>query len=110
MKKYSYPIPIYFGKFNVLIGEDLTKHFREVDKPFNDITDCYIQNDVLRIDVGIKSSASPEMIAHECVHAANMIFEHVGAKIDLDNDEPYAYLVGWLVKQVHNSLDKYNRK
>jgi hypothetical protein len=33
-------------------------------------------------------------IAHEAVHAAGYIFEHIGQ--DVDSDEPFAFLVGWI--------------
>lgn len=35
-------------------------------------------------------------IAHESTHAALEIFAYVGARISYDNQEPYAYLVGWI--------------
>ena len=37
-------------------------------------------------------------IVHECIHAATGIFSYIGASVDVDNDEPFAYLVSWLVK------------
>lgn len=35
-------------------------------------------------------------IAHESSHAAMDIFSYIGATVDLDNQEPYSYLVGWI--------------
>ena len=35
-------------------------------------------------------------VAHESVHAANFIFSDLGIRIDVDNDEPQAYLVGFI--------------
>lgn len=37
-------------------------------------------------------------VAHECVHAATGIFRYIGAAVDVDNDEPFTYLVSWMVK------------
>ena len=37
-------------------------------------------------------------IVHECIHAATGIFRYIGASVDVDNDEPFVYLVSWLVK------------
>jgi len=45
-------------------------------------------------------------IAHEVFHAANYIFESIGAKPDTQNDEPQAYLVGWIAGEVHKALKK----
>lgn len=35
-------------------------------------------------------------IAHESVHAALEIFNDLGCNVDADNQEPFAYLVGWI--------------
>lgn len=35
-------------------------------------------------------------ISHEADHAANMIYKAIGAKVDCSNDEPHAYLVGFI--------------
>lgn len=45
-------------------------------------------------------------VAHECVHAANAVFERIGAKstVSWHEDEPYAYYVEWLVREIHRRL------
>lgn len=37
-------------------------------------------------------------ITHEATHAAGWIFQYIGAQYDIENDEPFAYLCGWLAK------------
>ena len=37
-------------------------------------------------------------LAHESIHAATGIFRDIGASADVDNDEPFTYLVSWIVK------------
>lgn len=56
-----------------------------------------------------------ETLNHECVHAAWRILELVGVKVSVDNQEPLAYLAGWLSKEVnkfmmahHEHRDKEN--
>lgn len=44
-------------------------------------------------------------IAHESAHAALDIFGFVGCKVHYDNQEPIAYLVGW----VADCIDKVKR-
>jgi hypothetical protein len=41
-------------------------------------------------------------LAHECLHVANMILERANVKVDLDNDEAQAYLLGFLIKKCLN--------
>lgn len=45
-----------------------------------------------------------ETLTHECVHAAWRVLELVGVKSDVDNQEPLAYLVGWLSKEVNRFM------
>ncbi|UPU16043.1 hypothetical protein OTAKU_00540 [Serratia phage vB_SmaM-Otaku] len=53
--------------------------------------------------------ASAGTIAHECTHAALNIFRRRGIAVDLDNQEPTTYLIGYLVNAVteaHRELNK----
>lgn len=43
-----------------------------------------------------KKQMNHKTIAHESSHVAMMIFKAIGASVDLDNQEPFAYLVGWV--------------
>lgn len=45
-----------------------------------------------------------ETLAHECVHAAWRTLELVGVKCGVDNQEPLAYLTGWIARQVNNFM------
>lgn len=40
---------------------------------------------------------TPAHIAHEAVHAADDIYYFIGARPDVCNNEPYAYLVGYII-------------
>ena len=46
-----------------------------------------------------------DYIAHEATHVALCIFNDVGAVVDYDNQEPLAYLIGW----VFECVDKVRR-
>lgn len=43
-----------------------------------------------------RSQMTAEATAHEAVHAAAEIFRFVGGEIDVKNQEPFAYLVGFI--------------
>ncbi len=49
----------------------------------------------------LRSPFGISALAHECVHAANAVFERIGAPVSLKwhEDEPYAYYVEWLVRE-----------
>lgn len=40
-------------------------------------------------------------ISHEATHAAIDIFDYCGCRIDAENQEPFAYLVGWIAKCIN---------
>ncbi len=41
-----------------------------------------------------------DTIAHEADHLCNQLFQRMGATVDVGNDEPHAYLLGWIVQQI----------
>lgn len=45
-----------------------------------------------------------ETLTHECVHAAWRVLELVGVKVAVDNQEPLAYLTGWISQRVNNFM------
>jgi len=49
-------------------------------------------------------SIGSKTIAHEALHCMSDIFDHRGIKFDIYNDEPAAYLLGWIVDQCHKYL------
>ncbi len=53
---------------------------------------------------------SVNTIAHECVHAAMQILSEVNIPITTENDEPLAYLLGYLVEKVLYQANKLGIK
>jgi hypothetical protein len=104
-------IPLYFGRLIISVSKELNKlDTRLKGEPnFDALTDTFIKNSLLHVQICLQPDATPSIMAHEAVHAANMIFEHVGVKLNLKNDEPQAYLVGWVVKQLTIAVDRYNK-
>lgn len=51
-----------------------------------------------------EESISGSLIAHETVHIVNAIYEDIRAQLDTVNDEPQAYLTGWLFEKIENAL------
>ena len=45
-----------------------------------------------------KKYMSVENIAHESTHAALEVFDYIGSKVDLKNQEYLAYLIGYIAK------------
>ncbi len=45
-----------------------------------------------------KEEFTTSIVAHECTHAALEIWAYIGSEVSLDNQEPFAYLIGNLVR------------
>ena len=57
------------------------------------------------------ASAMPiSHISHEATHAAIDIFDDCGCRIDAENQEPFAYLVGWIAKCINEVKNGKNGK
>lgn len=109
-----YKITPYSGFLKVIISTDPT--FSDVNQKFGTkATDdysayCFIDyKHTGDYTIVIPPDVSNSDIAHESFHITNMVFEYVGAKPSLKNDEPQAYFLGWVVKQVDNALEKYKK-
>lgn len=50
-----------------------------------------------------------DTIAHECFHATIQGLHIHGVALDVDHQEPHAYYVGWLVREVHALRKKKNK-
>jgi hypothetical protein len=76
--------------------EDLTK---DTDAfTFNArVSDYYIM---------LSPQADISVIAHEAVHCIAMIFDDRGEKADYNNNEIFAYHVGWLTKVAYTFLNE----
>lgn len=57
-----------------------------------------------------KGNSQPDTLTHECVHAANFIFESRNVRFDYENDEPYAYLVGMIYREALKSVKSLKKR
>ena len=46
-----------------------------------------------------------DIIAHESVHVTNSIFQDTHIDFNYENDEHYAYMVGWVAKCIEEAFD-----
>ena len=52
----------------------------------------------------------PDTVAHEAVHILNRTYEHAGAFLDMANDEPQAYMTGFIVGEIHKAHQEFIKK
>lgn len=118
--KYKYhgqDVPLFTGtSLHVCVGHNLNEVYKATDiagglapkgyepEHWGAIAFEADRNDNHGVFVLLRPDAKPSIIAHEAVHLANYILSHAGVKLDPQNDEPQAYLVGWLVDEIHYAL------
>lgn len=65
---------------------------------------------IICIGIRSKTGDTPALLAHECYHAMNVIYQWFGAWHDTQNDEAGAYFLGDLVRQTSYLLGFATRK
>lgn len=108
-KIHEFDPEIYPRKLWVAVGapqeviEDMFEDVQPMEKNADAQVDCTrrLKPDAkggVLIRFGNKQAITASNITHESVHAATEIFDYVGAFHDPKNQEPFAYLCGWIAK------------
>lgn len=116
----KFKTPLYGSVFNVILydedqelesylknkGIELDTEVRHFDGGvFNDDNMLYLVLNRRTNKSGVKYP-TPGIIAHEALHLTHEIFTDIHHKIDQYNDEPHAYLLGWIVNRIHELINK----
>lgn len=114
IKKRSHKIPLYYGRLYIYFADKLDEVFNEIGTTpetrgtaliKDSAGGCFSLNGnhylVFEID-----EIDPGIIAHECKHFVNHLFDERGIYLDTTNDEPECYLLGWAVEKVHDAIEK----
>jgi len=109
MKRKCLTIPIYDCSVDVVV----TKKFEEAVKEAGWSYDCsgvdaitlhYPDNPSNFAVLFRKGSTSPGHVAHEATHLVIKIMKAFEIKFDFDNQEPIAYLMGYVVDGLHQII------
>lgn len=121
-KSYNFIIRLTVYPFDVMIslGEPDDKLFASLRKHGIDYNDTKLEtySDTQRgrtvLFKGNQSlirmyelSYTPEWygnLAHEVFHCVEFILDRIGMRLTLDSDEAYAYLIGYITKEVHRKI------
>lgn len=112
MKIKTVKIPIYFGNLKIIIADDLKDVMLKYKLNGEGNYDAFVwwednREGVTQYFVAVsKKNITNSIIAHESVHIVNLIFKHRGIELDIINDEPQAYLTGWVFRQIENFVNK----
>lgn len=106
----GFTLPIYGVPYEIVFVTT-NGEARDVDPEFNMQCSAWTRYDddtngnlkiIFRYDVSDEG-----VCAHECVHLADRIWITLGYKLDAENDEPNAYLVGHLMSTVMEVRREY---
>lgn len=107
MKVTKVKVPIYFSVIQIVVAKDLNKALRKLKINENGKDhEAFVVYDEDKIILFISKDASQGLIAHESVHIVNLIFKNAHVELDIDNDEPQAYLMGWVVEEITKAIKK----
>ena len=95
MTKKKIKIPIYNQSIVIIITEEENPRYKD----FVDYIDGYITASF------VKKHLSDGIIVHECVHLVNFLYSHIGAELDINNDEHQAYLTQYIYEQIKNIIN-----
>jgi hypothetical protein len=106
MKSKIIKVPIYLSSILVISTLD----YKDVNEYYGTNIDENLYAAVVFKDKNDKiilaiQKKRLDIIAHEVVHIVNIIFKDCGVKLDLDNDEPQAYLTGYIFKEIIKFID-----
>lgn len=108
MRKKTINIPIYQCKLTMILDKDLSyieKKYGTASLSDYGAVTMRVPNEFSKYIMAFEYSEGT-IIAHEIVHLKNYIYQDKGIELDRYNDEPEAYLIGWLYKQVDKFLNK----
>ena len=107
MIKKTINIPIYQCKLTIILDKDLsyvTKKYKTIDLSNYGAVTMRIPDKHSEYIIAFEYSEG-SIIAHEVTHLVNYVFKDRGVELDLNNDEPQAYLTGWLFKEIDKFLN-----
>jgi hypothetical protein len=108
MRKKTIDIPIYCCKLTIILDNDLSyvekKYKTKSLSDFGAVT-MREPNNFGKYIIAFEYTGGA-IISHEIVHLKNYIYQDCSIELDKYNDEPEAYLTGWLFDQINNFLNK----
>ena len=111
----QFGIVIYPVDFVVVIGpfeKEVNKYYRPYEEEWKDariaapkttgatyrVIERSTGTPCILIWIRSKDEFTSSIVSHECIHAAMEIFKYIGAELNFDDQEPFCYLAGNLVR------------
>src|SRR5688500_7720328 len=92
-------------RWNTMLSERLGVPVEMDTENAQGSTDMIAGKDLTAIVIHFPEAPSADVITHEAIHAANFVYKKCGILHDVDNDEPFAYLAGWIAKKITEAVN-----
>lgn len=111
LTKKNINIPIWDFKVEVTVFDEITELLPAYSRFITEgMLACTLEyNGCSKCELLIPYDDYPSVV-HELEHVKSLVFKAKGYKTQNDNDEPDAYLIGWLFSKVDNIIKQHIAK
>ena len=100
---------------HIVVANDPSEYMNKKGIPLESLKNAealtvWNEDDVMNYHVIFPDDTSYQTIAHESVHCINKVFLTRDVRPDFNNDEIYAYHVGWLAGEIAHFISKLINK
>lgn len=107
--KKNINIPIFRLKLKIVVVDDI-KEALEIDPYIDTTADSCVTNNNNGTATIIIASNDMSVIAHECLHVKNAVWNRIGYSPNPVNDEVDAYLLDYIMAEVLKVVEKHTNK
>lgn len=107
--KKTINIPIFRLKLNIVVVDNI-KEALEIDSNIDTRADSLVINYNNGTVTIIIASNDISVIAHECLHVKNAVWNRIGYSPNPVNDEVDAYLLDYIITEVLKVVEKHTNK
>ena len=107
--KKNINIPIFRLKLKIVVVDDIEEAL-EIDTNINTEADSLVIDHNNGTATVIIASNDMSIIAHECLHVKNAVWNRIGYSPNPLNDEVDAYLLDYIMAEVLKVVEKHTNK
>ena len=107
--KKNINIHIFRLKLRIVVVDDIEEAL-EIDSNISTGADSLVIDHNNGTATIVIASNDMSVIAHECLHVKNAVWNRIGYSPNLVNDEVDAYLLGYIMEEVLKVVEKHTNK
>ena len=107
--KKNINIPIFRLKLKIVVVDDIEEAL-EIDTNINTEADSLVIDNNNGTATVVIASNDMSIIAHECLHVKNAVWNRIGYSPNPLNDEVDAYLLDYIMAEVLKVVEKHTNK